>query len=60
MASSLIGSANFIATSLKRSSLARCSFTASSTFPFTSFLGSSTGSCGRKPMRVPLCAQASP
>ena len=49
IALSPIGSANAIEMSWNSWSSARCAFTASSTLPFTSSVGSSCGSCGKKP-----------
>jgi len=47
-------------TSSKRRSRSFVSFTASSTFPFTSSVSSSSGSWARYPIRVPFIAHASP
>ena len=47
-------------TSSKRLSSAFVVATASSTLPSTFFFGSSGGSCGRKPTRVPSAGLASP
>jgi hypothetical protein len=58
ISSSDIGSANLSETPLKRSSTAPCSLSASSTLPRTSRDSSSCGSCGRKPIFVPLCGHA--
>ena len=60
ISSSDIGSANRADSSSNRWSRSRFSATPSSTFPRTSFAGSSSGSCGRKPTVAPGASRASP